>query len=113
MIKSTGGRLGKSVAEGEVSVPDSYALYQNYPNPFNPETEIRFVLPDPSHVSLEIYHISGKRIATLRNSKENAGYHSMPWDGKDELGRSVAGGIYICRIQAGSFEKTIKMLLLK
>ena len=92
---------------------EDYALYQNYPNPFNTETEIRFVLPEPSHVSLEIYNISGERIATLRNSQENAGYHSTSWDGKGELGRSVAGGIYLCRFQAGSYEKTIYMLILK
>lgn len=102
-----------SILADESSSSESYARFQNHPNPFNPETSISYTIPEASHVTLEIYNISGERIATLINEQSDSGYHSVNWDSKDDLGRSVAGGIYFCKIQVGSYHKTIRMLLLK
>ena len=110
--------LGKQVAESEFDVNNTilaneFRLYENYPNPFNPQTKISYTLPEPSHVSLIIYNISGERVYTLEQSRKSAGHHSIIWDGRDTVGRLVSGGIYIVRIQAGTYNQTIRMLLMK
>ena len=97
----------------EGSLPDHFELTQNYPNPFNPTTEIAFSLPEARHVTLEIYNVLGQRVATLVNEFREAGPHLVPWDATDAEGHSVASGIYLYRLQAGSLTTTRKMLLLK
>ena len=102
------------VSKHDMSLSDkSFALFHNYPNPFNPETKISYVIPEQSHVILEIYNIAGEKVKTLFSGQKNAGYHSVNWDGRDNLGRLVSGGIYLCRIKAGSYQQTIRMLLMK
>lgn len=93
--------------------PKEYCLFQNHPNPFNTETTISYTIPEDSPVSVEVYSIRGERIAILLNSVQDAGYHSVAWDGKDNLGRQVSGGLYLCRIRAGTCTQTIRMLLMK
>jgi hypothetical protein len=94
-------------------VPESYEMFQNYPNPFNPETVIQYGLPEQAPVLIEVYNIHGDRIAILKDGFESAGYHSVTWNGKDNMERAVSGGIYLCRIQAGNFRQTLRMSLLK
>jgi hypothetical protein len=89
-------------------LPISYRLYSNYPNPFNPTTTIQFDLPKPSQVSLDIYDLLGRKIETIVNEKQEAGTHSVIWDGKDR-----SSGIYFYKIQTGDFTETKRMLLLK
>ncbi|RMI03693.1 MAG: T9SS C-terminal target domain-containing protein, partial [Calditrichaeota bacterium] len=90
-------------------IPDRYVLLQNYPNPFNPVTRIRFGLPKPSRVTLEVYNILGQRVATLIDGKQlSAGYHLAQFDGS-----AFASGVYLYRIQAGRFVQVRKMLLMK
>ena len=121
IIKSEGSGLGKRVAEGEVSVPEGYALYQNYPNPFNPETEIRFQIPETNDVVLKIYDILSKEIRTLLESEYEAGYHTVRWDGKDNNGNAVSSGVYLYHLQVlerrddgtGGFSQVRKMSLLR
>ena len=96
-----------------VTIPTEFALHQNYPNPFNPETQIRYMLAEERRVSLDIYNIMGEKIRTLINGLMNVGYHSVTWDGRDNFGKQVSGGIYLARIQAGTYTKTIRMLLMK
>jgi len=91
-----------------VRIPDEYSLHQNYPNPFNPRTTIRYALPEDTRVKLVIYNIAGQKIKTLVNEEKEAGYHESIWNGDD-----VAGGIYFCRLQAGDYVQTRKMVLLK
>lgn len=108
------GKLKKVNAFANVEIkPESFELFQNNPNPFNSETTISYALPEPSHVSLVIYNVAGAKILTLIDSEENAGYHYLTWDGKDCQSREVSAGIYICRIKAGTYQKTIQILLLK
>jgi hypothetical protein len=106
------GKLTENVAEGE-TLPDSYALFQNHPNPFNPETEIRFQLPEASHVIVKISNSLGQEIRTLADAPYEAGYHSIRWDGKDHQRNSVSSGIYFYQLQAGEFNQVKKMNLLR
>ena len=94
-------------------MPASFMVSQNFPNPFNPDTKIQFALPEETHVQLEIYNVNGEKIAVLLNAKKDAGYHNVFWDGKNGAGKSVSGGLYLCRIHAGDYRKTIRMLLVK
>ena len=89
-------------------VPTDFALRQNYPNPFNPMTVIRYELPSDEHVSLIVYDILGKEIATLINSDQEAGYYEVPF-----AADRFASGVYFYRLTAGSFTSIQKMLLLK
>ena len=94
-------------------IPETFALHANYPNPFNPTTTISYDLPEQAQVTLGIYDILGKQIKTLVNQSPDAGNKIAVWDGTDELGRTVSAGLYIYRIKAGSYSKTMKMVLLK
>ncbi len=95
------------------AVPVQFTLEQNFPNPFNPSTRIRFFLQQPAHVRLEIFTLSGKRIRVLEDQSFAAGEHNVQWDGKDEHGRPVAGGIYFYRIVVGKASATRRMILLR
>ena len=93
--------------------PSAFILRQNYPNPFNPSTTIQYELPQDSEVRISIFNILGKRIKVLENSRQQAGAYTVQWDGRDEHGNSQASGIYICRIQAGGFRQSIKLMLVR
>ncbi len=101
------------VSSPVVEIPDKFELYQNYPNPFNPSTSITFDLPKDEFVTLKIYNIIGQEVKTLVNEFRNAGRHTVVWDGKDNSGKIVPSGIYLYRITAGNFNKTLKMVLAK
>ncbi len=96
-----------------VLIPDDFSVSQNYPNPFNPQTEIKFSLPQPSQVKLEIFNVRGQKVKTLLNQDMVAGTHSVIWDGRNEDGKNVASGIYFYRLKAGEYRVTKKMLILK
>lgn len=103
-----------SVGSAELaSAPETFDLFQNYPNPFNPETTIRYQLGRASEVSLKIFNILGQEIKTLINEERLAGSYAITWDGKDNLGRQAASGIYIFRLTAGDVKMSKRMLLLK
>lgn len=91
----------------------SFKLFQNYPNPFNPETTIEFYLPHAAEVRLEIFNLLGQRVRTLAAERKIAGLHQVQWDGRDDAGREVSGGVYFLRLQAGNSVQTRKMLLIR
>ena len=93
--------------------PEVFALHQNYPNPFNPTTQIRYDLPESEFVNVIIYDVMGRKIKSLINKIQEAGYRSISWDATNDLGQPVSAGMYIYTIQAGGFRQTKKMLLLK
>jgi FlgD Ig-like domain len=102
------------VGNKPAALPTSFALYPNAPNPFNPETTIRYDVPaGGARVSIVVYDIAGRRVRTLLDSNAPAGGHSVVWDGRDEHGQGAASGVYFCRMIAGSFVQTRKMVLLK
>ncbi len=92
---------------GDLAVTD-YALSQNYPNPFNPVTTINYQIPKDGFVSLKVYDILGKEIATLVNSDKAQGKYTVEFDGS-----RFASGMYIYKLQSGDFVETRKMMLLK
>jgi len=94
-------------------LPQDFTLYQNYPNPFNPTTIIRFALPQPSQVSLDIYNILGRKVVTLIDQPLQTGYHTITWDGYDADGKSAASGIYFYRVTTNHHVEQKKMVLLK
>ena len=90
-----------------------FALHQNYPNPFNPTTQIRYDLPLDEYVTVIIYDVMGRKIKSLINTNQEAGYRSITWNATNDLGQPVSAGMYIYTIQAGEFKQTRKMVLLK
>ena len=91
------------------AAPSGYFLNQNYPNPLNPTTTIQFALPRPSKVRLEICDMMGQGVKVLFDGSQEAGIHKVSWDGKDRHNQLVPTGLYLCRLQAGEFMKTIKI----
>lgn len=94
-------------------IPNEYFLSQNFPNPFNPSTIIRFGLPVAEKVTLKVYDVLGREIKTLVNDEMKPGYHSVEWDGTNNYGARVSSGIYIYRLVAGKYVKTMKMMMVK
>ena len=99
-------------------IPKETALLANYPNPFNPETWIPYELAEPADVSVRIYSVNGSLVRRLSLGHQAAGMYrsrsrSAYWDGKNELGESVASGVYFYTLTAGDFTATRKMLIRK
>ena len=94
-------------------VPESFELSQNYPNPFNPTTKITFQLPEASQVNLTVYDVVGREVTTLVRDQMEAGTYEVEWDGRDSAGRVLPSGLYLYRIEAGSFTESRTMTLLK
>ena len=99
-------------------IPEETVLLANYPNPFNPETWIPYELSEPADVVLTIYAIDGQLVRTLALGHQSAGVYqsrsrAVYWDGRNEVGESVASGIYFYTITAGGFTATRKMLIRK
>jgi hypothetical protein len=93
--------------------PDDFTLLQNFPNPFNASTQIRYHLEQRSFVKLQIFDVLGREVSTLVKERQERGEKAVVWNGLDELGHSVASGIYIYRIEASSFIDSKKMILMK
>jgi hypothetical protein len=106
-----GGFITTGIREEESSstvLPEKFMLHQNYPNPFNPTTTISFELPIESFVSLKVYDILGKEVATLVSDKLGAGHHEVTFNASE-----LTSGVYLYNIQVGSYTQTKKLLLLR
>lgn len=101
-----------AVAEsGGAGVPPVPVLGLCYPNPFNPRTWIPFSVPlGQELVSLGVYNLLGQSVRTLGQGPQSAGAHLVPWDGRDDHGRPLSAGVYLCRLQAGDQVQTRKLL---
>jgi hypothetical protein len=103
---------GSTGIDGDV-VAD-FRLHGSAPNPFRRTTEIQYDLPVSATVSLVVYDPSGRRVATLVDSEpKGPGRYSVPWDGRDDTGRTVASGVYFYRMNAGSSEGTGRVVFLR
>jgi len=90
------------------AAPKVFELYENYPNPFNPATTIRYGLPKPSRVRIQIYNVLGRQVATLMNEEMRPGMYEIHWDAT-----GFSSGIYFYKIKAGEWQQVKRMLLLK
>jgi hypothetical protein len=105
-----GGNLDATVAAK--IIPTEFALKQNFPNPFNPSTSMALDLPEASDYKLSIYNIAGQLVKTYAGHSE-AGTLTITWDGTSNVGGKVASGVYFYRAEAGKFNSTRKMVLMK
>jgi hypothetical protein len=115
---ASGAASKRSTSEPDVDSPENlrpqnFHLAQNYPNPFNPTTIIRYELPEPVHVKLVIYDIVGRKIRTLVDAVEPAGFRQVIWDGANEAGARVPSGSYVIRMEAGTYAITRKVMMMK
>jgi len=101
------------IEPASANVPGQMKLYQNYPNPFNPSTNIGFEIADLGFTELKIFDVLGREVKTLVNRQLFPGSYEEMWDGTNNIGQQVSGGIYFYRLKTESFEQTRKMLLLK
>jgi hypothetical protein len=97
------------------AVPAVASLGPNRPNPFNPRTEIVFAIPEAGQVSLRVYDAAGRLVRTLLDAVLPAGPGAVSWDGRDQAGRAVASGVYLCRLRtaAGESPPARRMLLVR
>ncbi len=97
----------------EPTQPTDWQLSANYPNPFNAATSITYELPRAAAVRLEIFDLLGRHVKTLVDRAEAVGLHKVTWDGSDQQGLAMASGVYWYRLQAGSYSRSRKMLLIR
>jgi hypothetical protein len=97
-----------AVHQPEGTLPASFALEQNYPNPFNPSTTISFSIPSRSFVSLKIFDVMGREVATIVSDHLSAGRYERQWNASGS-----ASGMYFYRLQAGSFTETKRLAFVK
>ena len=90
-----------------------FNIFQNYPNPFNSVSTIRYELPHASDVSLIVYDLLAREVASLVDSHMEPGYHQIQWNGRNASGKRVPSGIYIARLVTLEYTNSIKMVLLK
>jgi flagellar hook assembly protein FlgD len=94
-------------------LPREFALRQNAPNPFNPVTVIQYELPEATRVRIDVFNLAGRLVKTIVDEGQQPGYKSVAWDGTNADGQKVASGVYLYRMQAGSYESEKTMVLLK
>ena len=106
----SGGRdtVHVGIEDIQTLLPSRCYLSQNYPNPFNSSTTISYTLPHSCDVTIDIYDILGRKVETLVNDEQPAGYHQVIWNADDAV-----SGIYFYRINASDYTETKKMMLLK
>jgi len=103
------GRAAVSVDDKTKNpVATEFTLSQNYPNPFNPTTSIKYQIPTVAHVTLKVFDVLGREVASLVNEKKDPGYYRVQFDAA-----ALPSGMYFYRLQAGSFGETKKMLVLR
>ncbi len=107
--------INGSVVSGETpnALPARTVLHPNYPNPFNPRTTVSFILARNGHVTLRVYSLDGRRVATLIDEDMTAGPHELQWSGLDDQGRAVSSGTYLVRLVAPDVSSSERITLLK
>ena len=105
---------GTTVAANKlIGLPDEPQLQQNAPNPFNSQTVLSYFLPKSGPVRLELFSVTGQRVAILHQGPQQAGYHRLRWEAQDDEGRPLASGIYLYRLETTTGILTRKFTLLR
>ena len=116
-VRVQGGRVDLGAYEGYASAvateeateqPRTHSLAANYPNPFNPATTLQYTLAEPAHVTLRVFDLLGREVALLADGMQAAGTHTLAFDAT-----GLAGGVYLYRLEAGAFQQTRTMTLVK
>lgn len=106
-VLSVGGSA--TANEPGVDLPTAFALQGTYPNPFSPRTTVRYAVPEASHVTLEVFDLLGRHVATLADAEARPGYHAAVWEAAD-----FASGVYVVRMHSDTgFTQTQRVTLLK
>jgi hypothetical protein len=105
-LEAWGNYTITGVRDDHVHIPSQFELYQNYPNPFNPTTNIEYHISHFGFVSLTVYDVLGRRIATLVNEFQKPGDYKVQFNKT-----SLPSGVYFYRLESGSFSETKKMFL--
>ncbi|MBN1543082.1 T9SS type A sorting domain-containing protein [candidate division KSB1 bacterium] len=107
----TAGSVG--IEHGAKVIPQHYALWPVFPNPANPLARITFDLPETADLSLRVYNSMGQSVRELASGPHPEGSHTLLWDGRDDRGRTVTSGLYLCRLQTNGRVFTQKILLMR
>ena len=102
-----------ALARERIGLPREAQLPQNTPNPFNGQTVVEFVLPEPGQARLDVFGLTGQRVAVLAQGLHQAGRHRLLWDARDNRGRPLASGIYLFRLSTAQTVLTRKITLLR
>ena len=102
-----------ALARERIGLPDGPQLQQNAPNPFNSETVITWFLVRPGSARVEVFALTGQRVAVLHQGPKKAGVHRLHWDGRDDRGRPLASGVYLYRLVTDERVQTRKLTLLR
>ncbi len=118
LATSNGGSIhlysfGQGAGKSAPQLPGSFALSQNYPNPFNAATTIEFSLQNAGQVTIDLYNLLGRRVATLTDRLYASGHHSIRWNGTTSGGQQVASGVYFYRLSHHGEAASRKMILIK
>ncbi len=101
-------------AEGEAGgLPHEFALQPNWPNPFRSTTQMAYTLPEAREVHAALYDVIGRRVRVLVDERQEAGAHTLTWDGRDASGRPLPSGVYLLKLKAGSEQRTQKIVLVR
>jgi len=95
------------------ALPGAFTLAPNFPNPFNPSTTVRYDLQQKTDIHLAVYNLQGQQVQTLAAGVQTAGSHQAVWNGRDESGRDMAAGVYICQLRADGRIQQTKMILVR
>ena len=102
-----------AMARESIGLPGDTELQQSWPNPFNSETVISWFLLEPGPARVEVFALTGQRVAVLHEGPLRVGYHRLPWDGRDDAGRPLASGVYLYRLVTREGVLTRKLTLLR
>ncbi|MAD51179.1 MAG: hypothetical protein CMF79_01210 [Candidatus Marinimicrobia bacterium] len=94
-------------------IPHTFKVHNNFPNPFNPVTKVQIDVPEFGHAIIQVHDASGRLMTTLVNEELRPGFHSIQWNGKNQLGESVSSGVYILNVRFENLNISQKMLLVK
>ena len=91
---------------------DGVRVRPSFPNPFHSQTTIAYHLPEPAEASVVVYDVRGRQVRTLEDpGSKPAGWHHVPWDGRNQRGDAVPAGVYFYRVRAGTSVKTGKVTM--